>query len=123
VILKSFFFYIAVTLEAFIFCFTGEYLSAKVCTIFYLIRAIFYFILRDCWQSIFKLFASSLWNNLSSLISSISLRISQLLCILNVRDSQTISMNRDLKSNSDKIIFRLFLLVCTLFFFFFSFSE
>lgn len=29
-LLKSLFFYIAITLEAFIFCFAGEYLSNKV---------------------------------------------------------------------------------------------
>lgn len=45
VILKSAVFYVAVTLEAFIFCFAGEYLSAKVRIVFYLIRVIFYFIL------------------------------------------------------------------------------
>lgn len=30
ILLKSLFFYIAITLEAFIFCFAGEYLSNKV---------------------------------------------------------------------------------------------
>jgi len=41
VLLKSVIFYIAITLEAFIFCFAGEYLSAKVRTLSYIPRHFF----------------------------------------------------------------------------------
>lgn len=40
ILMKTVVFYIAMTLEAFIFCFAGEYLSAKVCTLFYFITAL-----------------------------------------------------------------------------------
>lgn len=42
VLLKSAIFYVAVTLEAFIFCFAGEYLSDKVCVhniLFHILRS------------------------------------------------------------------------------------
>lgn len=57
VLLKSAIFYVAVTLEAFIFCFVGEYLSAKVRVQYFILYAMLYSFMTELAQ--FNTFYSS----------------------------------------------------------------
>jgi len=66
-LVKTLFFYIAITLEAFIFCFAGEYLSNKVSTRNHLSVFLFFYarLLKRSLSCVVDKMIESIWNNCS----------------------------------------------------------